>query len=67
MIPTGPIKSRIEFCEAMVSQLIDAEADRRTPKDTLGHIRRTMDGYLREIKRLEDEYLLIETLNLGAK
>ena len=67
MIPTDPIKSRIRFCEAMVSQLIDAEADRRTPKDTLGHIRRTMDGYLREIKRLEDEYLLIETLNLGAK
>lgn len=67
MIPTGPIKSRIKFCEAMIAKMIDAEADRRTPKDTLAHIRRTMDGYNRECKALEQELYLIEKLNLGKE
>jgi len=64
MIPTGPIKSRIKFCEAVIAQMIDAEADKRTPKDTLIHIRRTMDGYNRECLALEKELHLIEKLNL---
>lgn len=69
MIPTGPIKSRIKFCEAMIahSAMIDAESDKRTPKDTLVHIRRTMDSYNRECLTLEKELHLIEKLNLGQE
>ena len=64
MIPTSPIKLRIEYCKAMIAQMIDAEADKRTPKDTLIHIRRTMDGYNRECRALEKELDLIDKLNI---
>ena len=67
MIPTAPIKARIKYCETMIAQMIDAEADKRTPKDTLAHIRRTMDGYNRECLALEKELHLIEKLNLGKE
>ena len=56
------LKVRIEYVRTTINQMIDLEADKRTPKNTLMHIRRTMDGYIAEEKRLEQDLALIEKL-----
>jgi hypothetical protein len=56
-------KSRLEYVERIRNQMIDLEADARTPKNTLMHIRRTMDGYIAEEKKLRQEIHLMEKLS----
>ena len=56
-------KSRLEYVRTTINQMIDLEADARTPKDTLMHIRRTTDGYIREEKKLSQEIHLMEKLS----
>jgi hypothetical protein len=56
------LKVRLEYVRATINQMIDLEADKRTPKNTLMHIRRTMDGYIAEEKKLNQEIALIEKL-----
>ena len=56
-------KGRLEYVRSITNQMMDLEADARTPKDTLAHIRRTMDGYLREERKLEKEIALMQTLS----
>jgi hypothetical protein len=56
-------KSRLEYVERITNQMIDLEADARTPKNTLMHIRRTMDGYIAEEKKLRQEIHLMEKLS----
>ena len=55
-------KSRLEYVRSIINQMIDLEADARTPKNTLMHIRRTMDGYIAEEKKLAKEIHLMERL-----
>ena len=57
------IKNRIEYVRRIINEMIDLEADARTPKNTLMHIRRTMDGYIAEEKKLTKELLLMEKLS----
>ena len=56
-------KSRLKYVRSITDQMIDLEADARTPKNTLMHIRRTMDGYLAEEKKLVQEIHLMEKLS----
>ena len=56
-------KSRLEYVERITNQMIDLEADARTPKNTLMHIRRTMDGCIAEEKKLRQEIHLMEKLS----
>ena len=56
-------KSRLEYVRGIINQMIDLEADARTPKNTLMHIRRTMDGYIAEEKKLNQELHLMEKLS----
>jgi hypothetical protein len=56
-------KSRLEYVERITNEMIDLEADASTPAGTLAHIRRTMDGYLREEKKLRQEIHLMEALS----
>ena len=56
-------KNRIEYVRGIINQMIDLEADARTPKNTLMHIRRTMDGYIAEEKKLTKELNLMERLS----
>ncbi len=55
------LKGRLEYVRSTINQMIDLEADKRTPKNTLMHIRRTMDGYIAEEKRLSQDLALIES------
>ena len=56
------LKVRLEYVRTTINQMIDLEADKRTPKHTLMHIRRTTDGYIAEEKKLNQEIALIEKL-----
>jgi hypothetical protein len=60
-------KSRLEYVERITNEMIDLEADATTPASTLAHIRRTMDGYLREEKKLRQEIHLMEALSSAPR